>query len=124
MGTAASSLDESSSPVSSGAGDEGHVSDEGGVLLAAFQPLSPPVALSGAGGSSGQGSRSSALADMMALDLQAATPSGQISKARGSTDGHPSLMPSFDSDFWKVYGNKLRVFGTREELCDLNVEFG
>ncbi|KAI9773582.1 MAG: hypothetical protein M1840_006856 [Geoglossum simile] len=25
------------------------------------------------------------------------------------------LMPPFHSDFWRVYGNKLRVFGTKEE---------
>ena len=26
------------------------------------------------------------------------------------------LMPPFRSDFWRVYGNKLRVFGTKEEM--------
>lgn len=31
-----------------------------------------------------------------------------------------SMMPPFDNDFWKVYGNKLRVYGTQEGLCDLN----
>ena len=30
------------------------------------------------------------------------------------------LMPRFDSDFWKVYGNKLRVFGTQEGVCILD----
>ncbi|KAK8202203.1 hypothetical protein M8818_005730 [Zalaria obscura] len=30
------------------------------------------------------------------------------------------LMPRFDSDFWKVYGNKLRVFGTVEGMCPLD----
>ena len=29
------------------------------------------------------------------------------------------LMPSFDGDFWAVYGNKLRVFGTEEGICNL-----
>jgi hypothetical protein len=29
------------------------------------------------------------------------------------------LMPSFDTDFWRVYGNKLRVFGTKEEIFRL-----
>lgn len=29
------------------------------------------------------------------------------------------MMPPFPSDFWRVYGNKLRVFGTVEGLCDL-----
>ena len=27
------------------------------------------------------------------------------------------MMPPFHSDFWKVYGNKLRVFGTVEDIC-------
>ncbi|PGH23764.1 hypothetical protein AJ80_02194 [Polytolypa hystricis UAMH7299] len=36
-------------------------------------------------------------------------------KAKGG-----QLITRFDNDFWKVYGNKLRVFGTIEELCDLN----
>ena len=30
-----------------------------------------------------------------------------------------TMMPQFDSDFWRVYGNKLRVFGTVENVCDL-----
>ena len=39
--------------------------------------------------------------------------------SRPETDG--TLMPPFKgSQFWSVYGNKLRVFGTKEELCDLN----
>ncbi|MCJ1289837.1 hypothetical protein MMC34_001370 [Xylographa carneopallida] len=29
------------------------------------------------------------------------------------------LMPSWDSDFWNVYGNKLRVNGTVEGMCEL-----
>lgn len=29
------------------------------------------------------------------------------------------MMPPFHSDFWRVYGNKLRVFGTVEGVCDL-----
>ena len=28
-------------------------------------------------------------------------------------------MPAFDSHFWEVYGNKLRVNGTREGICKL-----
>lgn len=31
------------------------------------------------------------------------------------------LMPRWDSEFWKVYGNKLRVNGTVEGVCDLLV---
>ncbi|KAI9780067.1 MAG: hypothetical protein M1839_007049 [Geoglossum umbratile] len=30
-------------------------------------------------------------------------------------DSEVILMPPFHSDFWRVYGNKLRVFGTKEE---------
>jgi len=30
------------------------------------------------------------------------------------------LMPPWDSDFWNVYGNKLRVNGTVEGHCDLS----
>ena len=29
------------------------------------------------------------------------------------------LIPRFNSDFWEVYGNKLRVYGTAEEVCEL-----
>ncbi|KAK4893039.1 hypothetical protein LTR27_008576 [Elasticomyces elasticus] len=29
-------------------------------------------------------------------------------------------MPSFGEDFWRVYGNKLRVFGTDEGVCVLS----
>lgn len=29
-------------------------------------------------------------------------------------------MPSLKSDFWRVYGNKLRVFGTEEGMCILD----
>lgn len=33
---------------------------------------------------------------------------------------HGKAMPRFESDFWKVYGNRLRVFGTEEGLCQLH----
>jgi len=29
------------------------------------------------------------------------------------------MMPSFSSDFWRSYGNHLRVFGTQESVCSL-----
>ena len=32
---------------------------------------------------------------------------------------HHVMMPPFDSHFWEVYGNKLRVNGTMEGVCDL-----
>ncbi|KAG9919066.1 hypothetical protein KCV02_g11999, partial [Aureobasidium melanogenum] len=31
-----------------------------------------------------------------------------------------TVMPSFQSGFWKVYGNKLRVFGTQEGVAVLD----
>lgn len=31
----------------------------------------------------------------------------------------PVMMPPFDSHFWEIYGNKLRVNGTLEGVCDL-----
>ena len=33
-------------------------------------------------------------------------------------------MPALNSDFWRVYGNKLRVFGTQEGVCPLNSSGG
>jgi poly(A)-specific ribonuclease len=30
------------------------------------------------------------------------------------------LMPPFNSDFWRVYANKLRIFGTKETMLDLD----
>lgn len=30
------------------------------------------------------------------------------------------LIPSFSSPVWKIYGNKLRVFGTSERVCALD----
>ena len=32
----------------------------------------------------------------------------------------PGGMPRFGSDFWRVYGNKFRVFGTQEGVCALD----
>ncbi|KAI1957004.1 hypothetical protein LOZ58_005926 [Ophidiomyces ophidiicola] len=29
------------------------------------------------------------------------------------------LLPRLDNEFWKIYGNKLRVFGTAERFCEL-----
>lgn len=34
-------------------------------------------------------------------------------------DSGPELIPSFSAQVWKVYGNKLRVFGTQERLFRL-----
>ena len=35
-----------------------------------------------------------------------------------------TFMPHFGNDFWRVYGNKLRVNGTDEEVLDLNDQRG
>lgn len=35
------------------------------------------------------------------------------------TESVSDLMPPFGSDFWAVYGNKLRVYGTEEGVCKL-----
>ncbi|TKA29813.1 hypothetical protein B0A50_03177 [Salinomyces thailandicus] len=32
----------------------------------------------------------------------------------------PGGMPKLGNDFWRVYGNKLRVFGTEEGVCELD----
>ena len=36
--------------------------------------------------------------------------------------GFEGGMPRFASDFWRTYGNKLRVFGTEESVCVLGEE--
>ena len=32
----------------------------------------------------------------------------------------PQLIPAWNKDFWRVYGNKVRVNGTIEGLCDFS----
>ena len=55
------------------------------------------------------------------LDFQEAS----ISESHGSTkaaapsDHEFTMMPRYDSHFWVVYGNKLRVNGTVEGVCDM-----
>jgi len=34
------------------------------------------------------------------------------------------LVPRFGSEFWNIYGNKLRVFGTHEGILDLGEMIG
>lgn len=41
---------------------------------------------------------------------------GDIKKDKSMT-----FIPPFKSEFWDIYGNKLRVFGTLEEVCDLDI---
>lgn len=40
--------------------------------------------------------------------------------ATNGRSGRADLMPPWHSTFWKVYGNKLRVFGTAEGVCELH----
>ncbi|MCJ1473203.1 hypothetical protein MMC13_001854 [Lambiella insularis] len=42
----------------------------------------------------------------------------KVLRGAGSTPSR--LMPPWGSDFWNVYGNKLRVNGTREGVCRLS----
>lgn len=48
----------------------------------------------------------------------------QLSDARAAADKKEkkihALMPPFDCDFWRVYANKLRIFGTEERVLDLD----
>jgi len=71
-----------------------------------------------------------------ALGQAASTPSAsrppsattQVSTVESEVeiDGTDSdqLIPQWNSDFWKTYGNKLRVYGTQEEECDLTAKRG
>nr|KMM72055.1 hypothetical protein CPAG_08354 [Coccidioides posadasii RMSCC 3488] len=34
---------------------------------------------------------------------------------------HGKLLPRLDNEFWKVYGNKLRMFGIAERFCELRL---
>lgn len=42
------------------------------------------------------------------------------SEKRGRVPTTGAMMPPFNSDFWTVYGNKLRVNGTLEQFCSLS----
>jgi poly(A)-specific ribonuclease len=43
------------------------------------------------------------------------------SSAQGSQENNvEALMPPFECDFWRVYANKLRIFGTEERVLDLD----
>lgn len=39
-----------------------------------------------------------------------------------SDDDEAKLIPPFSSPVWKIYGNKLRIFGTSERVCALDGE--
>ena len=40
-------------------------------------------------------------------------------RLEGKTSRQHCMLQPWDSDFWRTYGNKLRVYGTEEEVCDL-----
>ena len=54
------------------------------------------------------------------LSTSVSVPSDAEREPEPELEPEPSrLMPAWDSDFWNVYGNKLRVNGTVEGVCDL-----
>lgn len=46
-------------------------------------------------------------------------PAQTSAKASIQSPADDRLIPAWTNDFWKTYGNKLRVYGTVEEQCDL-----
>ena len=58
------------------------------------------------------------------FDLLGDLPEEEAEKANipAATMGRPSglMMPPWNSQFWKLYGNKLRVNGTKEGVCNLS----
>lgn len=55
--------------------------------------------------------------------LRPRIPSAEV---KSKTEPEPEIdnetgrrLPAWESDFWKVYGNKLQVNGTMEGVCDL-----
>ena len=56
--------------------------------------------------------------DIKQVSIAAAQP--ETSAATGNVqDPVAPMMPPFDSHFWVVYGNKLRVNGTVEGVCNM-----
>ena len=48
-----------------------------------------------------------------------------LGKNTQQEQGQPlALMPPYESDFWRIYGNKLRVYGTEEQVLVLGEEDG
>jgi poly(A)-specific ribonuclease len=52
--------------------------------------------------------------------LEASSPRKGAKKPKVSELKIDAIMPPFNTDFWRVYANKLRVFGTAEGLLDLD----
>lgn len=48
--------------------------------------------------------------------------SPSVGASEWSAHGDLTTMPPWTSDFWRIYGNKFRVFGTLEAALDLNPE--
>ena len=46
--------------------------------------------------------------------------SAEIEEATGEMVRNGVLLPPLTDNFWSVYGNKLRMFGTYEEIMDMN----
>ena len=86
-----------------------------------------PSELIGEGCVQGSGQRSDASTvpaqtrAMPSLARAAAGRGSSVAKQRQATEGPgiPDGMPRFSGDFWRVYGNRLRVFGTEEGVCAL-----
>ena len=64
--------------------------------------------------------------DLIDLGFDEALDFDKESKAKGAKRGSlkrqppsPTMMPPFHSEFWNVYGNKLRVNGTAEGVCHM-----
>jgi poly(A)-specific ribonuclease len=47
-------------------------------------------------------------------------PGTSATRAHKQNTGPEALMPPFNSDFWRVYANRLRVFGTKERFLELD----
>lgn len=52
-------------------------------------------------------------------DMVGSPPLGQDGTARQPAHGN-DFAPPFTAPFWGVYANKLRVYGTMDEVCDLD----
>lgn len=103
--------------------------DDGGVtlnsppnampLMNPTQPLAIPVLVKVDGQAS--------LLDSEIVDDMTGSPplSRQLSPSKFLTDtrGGNDFLPPPTSTFWKVYANKLRVYGTQIEVCDLDSDF-
>ena len=57
-----------------------------------------------------------------AWDKPLEDPNGEMYELQDRIQRRPmEIMPEFGSEFWGVYGNKLRIFGTQQGVLDLGV---